>query len=149
MWEERTARTAGPSDRAIADSAWTTSRRHAKKLCGGSAISLSPARWISWVIAFGLCIEGLSAHQNTKRIVERDRAGGRVERPRAVARVSGGLGALDSRCAEDWETLHARPYQTHRAALFRSPFCTPRGNGVQARLPCCPQQNPTIHDRSG
>jgi len=79
-------------------------------------------------IAFGLWIEGLSAHQNTERIVERDRAGGTVDRPRAVARVSVGLRALDSRCAEDWESLHAPPCQTRRAALFRGPFCTPQLN---------------------
>jgi hypothetical protein len=76
-------------------------------------------------IAFELCVEGLSAHQNTERIVERDRAGRKVERRQAVARVSEGFGALDSRCVEDWESLHARPCQTRRAVPFRGPCFRP------------------------
>ena len=68
----------------------------------------------------------LSAHQSRERIVGCGRAGGRTERPRAVARVSAGHRALDRRCAEDWESLHALPCQMRQAVLFPNPFCTPQ-----------------------
>ena len=77
-------------------------------------------------IAFALCSEGLSAHQNTERIVGCGQAAGRTECPRAVARVSAGHRALDRRCAEDWESLHAPPCQMRQAVLFPDPFCTPQ-----------------------
>src|SRR3981081_4536043 len=97
---------------------------------------------------FALFAAILSAHQNRERIVGCARAGGRLEYPQAVARVSAGLRVLDRRCAEDWESLRARPCQMRRAVLFPNPFCTPGSkHGVQAQLPCCPQQNPTIYDR--
>lgn len=79
-------------------------------------------------IAFGPCIEGLSAHQSREHIAGCGRASARVDCPRAVARVSAGFRARDTRRAEDWESLHARPCQTRRAALFRSPCCMPQLN---------------------
>ena len=61
-----------------------------------------------------------------ERIVGCGQAGGRTECPRAVARVSAGHRALDRRCAEDWESLHAPPCQMRQAVLFPDPFCTPQ-----------------------
>ncbi len=78
------------------------------------------------VIEFGLFAAVLSAHQSRERIVGCGRAGGRTERPRAVARVSAGPRALDRRCAEDWESLHALPCQMRQTVLFPNPFCTPQ-----------------------
>ena len=96
---------------------------------------------------FALFAAILSAHQNRERIVGCVRAGGRVECLQAVGRVSAGLLVSDRRCAEDWGSLRARPCQMRRAVLFLNPFCTPGSkHGVQAQLPFCPQQNPTIHD---
>ena len=46
----------------------------------------------------------LLAHQSTEHIVECGQASGRAEYLRAVARVSAGHPALDSRCAEGWES---------------------------------------------
>lgn len=93
---------------------------------------------------FALCVEALSAHQNKERTVERDRPGGGVERPPAVARVSAGLGARDSRCAEDWESLRALPGQTRRAVLFPNPFRTSTSNmeSPTAMLPPAESHDP-------
>ncbi len=74
---------------------------------------------------FALFAAILSAHQSMERIVECERGGGRAERPRAVGRVSAGLRARDRRCAEDWESLHARSCQMRRAVLFPNSFRTP------------------------
>jgi len=78
------------------------------------------------VIEFALFAASLSAHQSRERIVGCGRAGRRTERPRAVARVSAGHRALDSRCAEDWESLHALPGQMRQTVFFPNPFCTPQ-----------------------
>jgi len=76
-----------------------------------------------------------SAHQNRERIVGCARAGGRVECPQAVGRVSAGLPVWDRRCTEDWESLRARPCQMRRAVLFPNPFCTPQLNR-ESKLNC-------------
>ena len=76
------------------------------------------------VIEFALFAASLSVHQSRERIVGCGRAGGRTGRPRAIARVSAGHRALDRRCAEDWESLHAPPCQMRQAVLFPNPFCT-------------------------
>ena len=78
------------------------------------------------VIEFALFAASLSGHQSRERIVGCGRVGGRTERPLAVARVSAGHRALDSRCAEDWESPHALPSQMRQAVLFPNPFCTPQ-----------------------
>ncbi len=80
------------------------------------------------VIEFALFAAVLSAHQSRERIVGCGRAGGRTERPRAVARVPAGHRVLDRRCAEDWESLHALPCQMRQAVLFPNPFCTPQSS---------------------
>jgi hypothetical protein len=63
-----------------------------------------------------------STHQNRQRIVARERAGQRSERPQAVPQVSGGPRVPDRRHAEDWESLHVRPGQMRRAVPFPNPF---------------------------
>jgi hypothetical protein len=75
---------------------------------------------------FALFAAILSAHQNRERIVACARAGGRVECPQAVGRVSAGLLVPDRRCAEDWESPRARACQ--RAVFFPNPFFAPQLN---------------------